>query len=167
MYLKILTSFFYCFCLCLFIAIGLHSYSTNAAGIRGSVNLEATAWISNCQGAHASDPLNCQPPQPIGHPSNFTLVLAETNNPGQAGRVAKDFLFNTFSGQITLYSVYPALSAGIPPYIQIRVELTSPVRAVCLQSVEWKENNFLAPPTTCAGFDPTSKKQWGLNLKIQ
>ena len=136
---------------------------SSANGIKGDLQIESTTWTASCQNPQNSDLLNCTTPQPYTDSSNFVMTLAEVNVPGHAGQVFKDFKFGEIQGRLTLFSVFP--EQNNPPYIQIRTEMSSPIKAICIQSVQWKEN-FQAPPSTCAGFNSSNLKEFGFNLKI-
>lgn len=118
------------------------------------LSFKALFWTSLCETPKDNLPLRCGIPEPIeGHDVEkmFPLKIKAAYLEGQAGYAEtlitnQDFVFN-----LGIYSIVPYKAAGLPPYLQIRLELISPVRAVCAQSIRWKVP-FEAPPLICTAL---------------
>jgi hypothetical protein len=141
--------------------------------ISGTVSAEISLWTATCPGlSHSTGPSDCGIPTAIATaPATAKVELVKVYQPGQAGNSASAFDFtqsgqSVASGKLTIFSVFPYASENLPPYIQVRFEMITPVRAVCLQSVRWKEDQMEIPPVICSAFSipPGSDDgtQWGM-----
>src|SRR5690606_30879679 len=85
---------------------------------------------------------------------------------GEIGRAVQDIDIPDIGlkARLSLYDVLPAPETGLPRYVQTRLELIAPVRAVCLQSVRVREPLQISP-LLCAGF--TEDAQVGLNAEFK
>lgn len=134
--------------------------------IAGNVQMQLAPWKADCQNSGASAPLNCGVPAPAAASSSLMQALEPVFEPGQAGRTVSDFIAGPLRGRITLYSVAPPAAQQLPPYVQLRLEVTAPSRALCLQSIRFKEG-MEYPPLICAAplTGPDGRiSQWGLTL---
>jgi hypothetical protein len=138
----------------------LFALSLNAhADISGQVQFVLTPWIAECQAFTSGQPVSCGLPQASQQatPQTYDFTLAQVSQAGQAGQVTQNFVSGPVQGVAVIYSVYPPVSQNLPAYLQVRIELTSPVRAVCAQSVKWTGNGEL-PPLICAGFGSSTQE---------
>ena len=135
-----------------------------ANGIDGTLSVSLAPWKTACKSMTAGAPSKCGLAQPLPDQDEIQaeLPLAALSEGGTAGRVFHDFR-GTISGRLTVYSVMPA-SDSKPSYLQLRLELISPVRAVCASSIKWEGPRAL-PPLICAGFD--GGNQFGMTGKFQ
>ena len=144
-----------------------------ASPINGTVSAEISLWSATCPGlSHSTGPSDCGIPTAIAAPPATAKVeLVKVYQPGQAGNNAEAFEFSqagqsVASGKLTIFSVFPYENENLPPYIQVRFEMIKPVRAVCLQSVRWKEDQMEIPPVICSAFfipgGADDGTQWGM-----
>lgn len=145
-----------------------------------SASCEELAWPGN-EGL----PFRCGIPAPLAPPpAGFTELefnLRTDLEPGYADGSAQGFVISSgkegeagLLGKLTLFSVHPPQGSGerskdaaIPPYVQVRVDLLSPVRATCAESVRLRQPLEL-PPLICAGFTQGAPafEQRGVTIKF-
>jgi len=159
----------FCFFSALFIAntpVALCEETHNSAqakspAIDGSLEFKVLGWAANCEKHNSSHIPTCSlPHSATSSSSNLVVDLAEVYEPGEADFTFKDFNFSnqelTIKGRITIYSVYPKVDSGLPPFTQIRIEISAPISALCIQSVRWRSPADI-PTLSCANYD------WSLN----
>lgn len=151
-------------------SLALLSLPVQAEGvISGKMRAVLTTWSAKCQPLQDSQVAQCDLPASLGPNSiqSIELALAETSQPGQAGKVAQSFSAGSLVGVLSVFSVDPQISQQQPPYLQIRIELTSPVRAVCIESVKWTGAGEL-PPLICTGLQASQEfsEEFGLTAEF-
>ena len=142
------------------------------AVIEGRLEFTLQAWSATCKNLDTNQSADCGIPLPVSDVKalKVELDLAPVAKPGEAAQVFEDFVLknsagdNVMQGRLTSYSVFPPAETGFPPYLQIRFEITKPVRVLCLQSVRFKARPIEVPPQICAGFDAQHSQQWGITL---
>ena len=133
--------------------------------VTGQITVQLSPWTAQCQGLENGGLAKCAAPQAVGTaPSPLVMKLAEVNSPGEAGTVAQDFKTADVQGRVTVYSVDPVATSGLPPYLQIQLEITAPVRALCVESVRFQEKMEI-PPMICAGY--SGDTEWGVTSQFQ
>jgi hypothetical protein len=146
--------------------IGLVAFSFASAS-ESVLQVALTPWKAECKTPLEGSLLDCGLPAAYGSALHFSMKLPDAAEPGTARSESQDFVDLTVRGRMTLFAVHPAIEAETPPYVQIRLELSSPVRAICMQSVRRREPIEL-PPLLCSGLQQqnTETTQIGLNAVI-
>lgn len=132
------------------------------AGTFSALNLVLAPWTADCQAPQSSAPVTCAIPKALGPALKFDHVhLGLAERPGQVGVVAQALNASGLQGVATIYSVMPVAGDPHPPYLQLRIELTSPVRALCMNSAAWHTGEEMVP-LICVGIAGT--QEWGLTV---
>ena len=133
--------------------------------VASQVTVTVSPWTAQCHGLENGGAAKCDVPKAAGvAPEPFAMKLAEVSEPGQAGSVIQDFKSAEVQGRVTIFSVDPVATSGLPPYLQIQLEITAPVRALCVESVRVQDKMEI-PPMICAGY--TGDAEWGVTSLFQ
>lgn len=152
-----------------FIILGSLTFSSlcmggERVGISGRLQIVVSPWSAPCQTPVDLQPAQCGLPQAISgtQAQFFSLELGQATDPGQVAVAQQPFS----SGLLSVYSVIPKLSENLPPYLQIRIELTGAGRAICMESVKWNGVGAL-PPLICAGLTSgSSLEEMGVTTQL-
>ena len=129
------------------------------------LHIEVQAWTRTCDASSPTRTLDCQIPVAYGEKISLSALVEVASTLGHSHVTKLAFGDGNFGGEIRLYSVYPNLESGYPPYIQIQIETISPTRSLCLQSARLRRP-FEASPLSCTGFDTERGRQLGVNVKL-
>jgi len=145
----------------IFLSILNYGFRSFAATF-SALNLVLAPWTADCQNPQASAALICGLPKAAGSPVKFAAIpLSPAERPGQVGVVSQAFNASGLRGLMTIYSVMPVTGDPHPPYLQMRIELIAPVRALCMNSAAWHPGDEIVP-LICVGIAGT--QQWGLTV---
>ena len=125
-----------------------------------ALTLQLTPWIAPC----VPTAQTCGIPQAAGAPQMLSI---KTQGPVEAGEVAsgmQEFQSGKIAGRVSVFAVGPKSEDSTPPYIQLKIEITSPVRAACAQSVRYREPMEL-PPLICAAA--TTDQEFGVTTVLK
>ena len=159
---------------------GAFSLMASAQGLDGTLSFKVQGWTSQCPALlpEASSETNCALPKATNvNPLEVSVALAPARDAGSAGVTRSRFTLKPEASataseaknmevQLTLDSVFPKATEVWPPYVQIKVEIIAPVRAVCAESVRFRKP-FEMPPLICSGFETSQSgamTQWGITL---
>lgn len=132
---------------------------------RSELKIDVLFWMADCE-QYTQDATECSLPRAIdGQPrQNFSIPIESVEGFGQVARSHLDHNEGLVKLSVDVYSVAPGEGSTLPPYVQIQIELKSPARAICMQSVRWKDP-FEMPTLICAGYQTTgSLKKWGVSV---
>ena len=106
------------------------------------VQISIQPWSAGCP---AEGP--CGVPQGTGLAQQITTEIPAPGQAGSVGHASISFAAGLVA-QVSFYSVAPH-DATQPSYLQAKVEVLTPVRGLCAESVRWREP-FEFPPIMCA-----------------
>jgi hypothetical protein len=134
--------------------------------ISGSLDVNLAAWSAECTPVSPGELPDCGLPAASAPLEELQLELAPVYKPGEAASVSALFQLGAETeGRLTVFSLYPAQTSPFPPYLQIRVELTAPVRALCAVSVRYARPLTL-PPLICASIQEDGLAQHGVTFSF-
>ncbi len=127
-------------------------------GIQGTISVDLWGWQAACLDTETGSVPQCRIPEALSEiPVRSRLELVTVTEPGVGGVVTEDFEIiepgttKAIRGRLSIYSIIPPSDRGLPPYLQPRIEITSPARAVCAQSVRWAKSDGV-PPMICVAY---------------
>jgi hypothetical protein len=134
---------------------------------QSEISLKTLFWESRCAKLDDGSSGDCSIPAAVSAPlaQIIKLSVKAVSNPGQGAFSRTHFNQNGVRIDFDVYSVFPQANSEFSPYVQIQVEIKTPVKAVCMQSIRWREN-FEVPSLVCAGYIDKENEfvKWGLSL---
>jgi hypothetical protein len=126
-----------------YLLILLLSSQSLAADFSGTLKFELAPWTASC------DADQCGLPTASAPAIALSINVPRTSGAGSANIASESASWAETSARITLISIEPHSDSPHPPYIQIKLEVTSgDATTVCAQSVRWKLP-FESPPLIC------------------